>query len=154
MTEIETTPEASPAEPTSDYAHCGECGAPVEPNQRYCVICGAHRAKAADPVARYLSEASSALARVRLAEQARSESAGRRGPLPRVSALIAVVLVIAAAAIGFAVGSSTGGTTVVHTTTAAGGTTTAHTRTATTPHKSKCKSSSYENNCSGAVVEQ
>lgn len=138
MPEIETESVAA----ASEYARCGECGAAVEPNQRYCVSCGAHRAKAVDPVARYLAEASSALARVRSAEAARAAAAARRPPLPRIPALVATLLVLIAVGVGFALGSSTASTRVVHVRVAA-----------KTTHTSTCSSKSYENNCTGMVAE-
>ena len=137
-----TEQQAQPTEAVGGYAQCGECGAPVDTDQRYCVICGAHRAKAADPVAQYLSEASSALSRVRAAEA--STARGRRASLSSVSARLTAILVVVGAAIGFAIGSSSAGNTVA----ARHASTTTATRSA-----SKCSSKSYENNCSGIVAE-
>ena len=116
MTEIET----SLTEATTEYASCGECGAAVDPNQRYCVSCGAHRAKAADPGGALSGvKRASALARVRTAEAAR---AGLRRPTWRryrgYRACWRSSLVLAAAGIGFAIGSSSAGTTVAGTTAA------------------------------------
>ncbi|MFL5846148.1 MAG: SPOR domain-containing protein [Solirubrobacteraceae bacterium] len=39
------------------YEPCGQCGAPLGDNQRYCVVCGANRRHPEDPVARYLAAA-------------------------------------------------------------------------------------------------
>lgn len=54
--------EAGPAppelgEPPTQYQPCDSCGAPLDDRQRYCVNCGARRAHADDPAARYLSAA-------------------------------------------------------------------------------------------------
>lgn len=37
---------------------CGDCDAPVDGVQRYCIVCGAHQSRIEDPVARYLAQAS------------------------------------------------------------------------------------------------
>jgi len=134
--------QAQPVEAAGEYPRCGECGAPVDTDQRYCVICGAHRAKAPDPVAQYLSEASSALSRVRAAEAAQLART-RRGP-GAVSAKLATLLVVIAAAIGFGLGDASGGNTVVSKHVSS---------TASKTSASKCSSKSYENNCSGVVAE-
>ena len=107
---------------TSEAAaeHCGQCGAPADHEQRYCLDCGFHRRNAPDPVARYLSEASAARARVAAAEAL----AAQRRRAPRIGLRLTVALVALALVVGIVLGSSTGGasspvarTETVHTTT-------------------------------------
>ena len=83
---------------------CDECGAPVDPDQRYCVVCGAHRRNVNDPAARYLSHAS-----------ARSRRSGRAAPAQRalrpggarwLALALAIALIPAAAAVGVIAGRS------------------------------------------------
>ncbi len=88
---------------------CGQCGAPAAVEQRYCLNCGFHRRNAPDPVARYLSEASAARARV--AEAAALAAQRRRRP--RFGARITATLVAVALLIGLVIGNATGGNSVV-----------------------------------------
>jgi hypothetical protein len=44
--------------PAERQLRCGECDAPVDAVQRYCVVCGAHQSHIEDPVAAYLAAAS------------------------------------------------------------------------------------------------
>jgi hypothetical protein len=83
------------AAPAPANERCGQCGAPAAPEQRYCVNCGFHRRNAPDPVARYLSEASAARARVAAAA---ALAAQRRHPtrlgLRTVALLVAMALLV------------------------------------------------------------
>lgn len=92
---------AEPDDELAGHDECGQCGAPVDPFQRYCVSCGAHRHHVPDPAARYLAQAS---ARARVA----GETAGRpvRRRRSSLSPLTAVVLAAAFAGGGVAVGAS------------------------------------------------
>jgi len=112
--------------------HCEECSAPVEHDQRYCIVCGAHRPGAPDPAARYFSEASAARSRVAAARAARAAAAGRRRPAPRLSAATAVLLTVAALGAGFGIGRSSGAGTPARPTVAAG-----LTATSTTKHSTR-----------------
>src|SRR5579875_1393713 len=56
-TEIDSSPPPRPA--PAAHEQCEQCGAPVEALQRYCVVCGAHRAHAPDPAARFMAAATS-----------------------------------------------------------------------------------------------
>jgi hypothetical protein len=49
-------PETKPKE-SAQYAHCEECGAPLDEKQRYCVSCGARRRDANVPSSRYFATA-------------------------------------------------------------------------------------------------
>jgi hypothetical protein len=154
-----STPPSSPA-PATEHAHCDECGAPVDRNQRYCVNCGAHRRHVPDPASRYFSQAT---AGTRAAGGAAGSGARPVGPRRVPSLALALVLAIipVAVAVGVEVGRSSNnddskliselsrsqaqlaatsraGTATVATTTAAAATTTAGTtRTSKRPASRK-----------------
>jgi hypothetical protein len=96
-------------------ARCDECRAPLDEQQRYCVVCGAHRREVADPAAQYLSQAS---ARARTAARvAQARAAGRTAKRRTLSlgtaALIGLVPV--AGVVGYAIGDSgSGGSSPAH----------------------------------------
>lgn len=79
------------------FEPCDACQAPLDERQRYCVVCGTHRANADDPVARYLVAA----------RRARTAPAAPQGP-PRTAGgarlAVAIALVPLAAALGVLVG--------------------------------------------------
>lgn len=91
------------AAPQAAIERCGQCGAPAAPAQRYCVNCGFHRRNAPDPVARYLSEASAARARV-----AAAALAARRRHAPRLGPRTVVLLVALALLVGIVIGGALG----------------------------------------------
>jgi hypothetical protein len=98
----ETQPIATtvPAPEQAPYDQCGQCGAPVEAKQRYCVVCGFHRRQVRDPVSRYMMRATS---------HARSGSPRRPGRSRRASSLGAAVLIASvplAVGLGVLVGRS------------------------------------------------
>jgi hypothetical protein len=95
----------TPATPAQPYGNCDECGSPVDADQRYCVVCGAHRRHVHDPAARYLGLAT---ARARTTRTSTSTTATRRAPARGRSLGAALVLAIipVAAAVGVAVGRS------------------------------------------------
>ncbi len=78
MTDTETDFGATQAQDRAGD-HCGQCGAPVAADQRYCLNCGFHRRRAHDPVAQYLSEASAARTRVIAAEALAASGRARGG---------------------------------------------------------------------------
>ena len=100
----QTFETAAVAQPPSehDYERCEQCEAPVEANQRYCVVCGMHRRHVHDPAARFLADAT-----------ARSRSSARiaRGPAgpQRRSPGLALALVLAAIPLAVAAGVLIGG---------------------------------------------
>ncbi len=103
VTDTEQTFEApSVAQPPADYETCEQCEAPVEANQRYCVVCGNHRRHVNDPAARVLSDATSwsrSAARV-----------ARRPAAPtRRSPGLAIAVVLAAIPLAVAAGVLIGG---------------------------------------------
>jgi len=77
MTELETVRRPQAFEP------CEECGAPMDPQQRYCVNCAARRGNGANPASRYFAS---------MSKRARRPLAG---PAPKPSATSR------AAAVGF-----------------------------------------------------
>jgi hypothetical protein len=83
-----------PAQPSAQYETCEQCEAPVETNQRYCVVCGTRRRHVYDPAARFLADTSS-----------RSRSATRiaRGPAVTRRRSPGLGLALALAAIPLAV---------------------------------------------------
>jgi len=99
-----TSPNRAPALPAA-IEHCGRCGAPAAPEQRYCVNCGFHRRNAPDPVARYLSEASAARARVAAA----TALAAQRRRSPRLGLRTVALLVALALLVGILIGGSLAG---------------------------------------------
>jgi hypothetical protein len=103
VTDTEQTLEApSFAQPPAEYETCEQCEAPVEANQRYCVVCGNHRRHVNDPAARFLSDATS-----------RSRSAARVARRPaaptRRSPGLAIALALAAIPLAVAAGVLIGG---------------------------------------------
>ena len=89
---------------SSPVLACDDCGAPVDAEQRYCVVCGAHRRNVNDPVTRYLSEASAKSRRSKAAAVARRspQIGGSRG----VVLALVIALIPAAAAAGVIAGRS------------------------------------------------
>lgn len=94
---------------------CGQCGTPAAHDQRYCLNCGFHRRNAPDPVARYLSEASAARARVAAAEARAAERRGRllrgrkAGGRVRLGLAPVTLLVALALLAGVLIGNATAG---------------------------------------------
>jgi hypothetical protein len=132
--------------------HCGQCGAPAAREQRYCLNCGFHRRNAPDPVARYLSDASVARARVAAADAliAQRRRTVRFGP--RITAtLVALALIV-----GLLIGNATGGTTTATkkttTTTAANSSTTAKTTTSVVKTATGKSYINQENNLPNSVT--
>lgn len=101
---IAQTPSAPApgAAPEAHFEPCDQCQAPLDDRQRYCVVCGARRPNADDPVARYLSTAK----RARTAPAAPAAPARSAGGA-RLAAAIALVPL--AAALGVLVGRGDSG---------------------------------------------
>jgi hypothetical protein len=99
-----------PPDPTAATAQpvlaCDECGAPVDADQRYCVVCGAHRRNVNDPATRYLSQASAKARRSKTGVAARrpSQFGGSRGA--SLALVIVIALIPVAAAVGVLAGRS------------------------------------------------
>ncbi len=93
------------AAPAATYETCEQCEAPVDANQRYCVVCGTHRRHVYDPAARFLADATS---RSRSASRA-GRGAGAGAPKRRSPGLglaLALALIPVAVAVGALVASN------------------------------------------------
>ncbi len=96
MTQIAPTPFAA----TSTWEACDQCQSPLEPRQRYCVVCGSRRLHGDDPTARYLAETTR---RARAGAPAVTGFAPRRGTS---LGTLALALIPLAAALGVLAGRS------------------------------------------------
>ncbi len=97
---------AQESEGAPAYQVCDQCSAPVEANQRYCVVCGARRKHVYDPAARYLSAASSRSRSV--GPGSRPVSSRRRRSFGLGTAALLAVIPLAVA-VGVLVGRSANG---------------------------------------------
>jgi hypothetical protein len=84
----------------TQYEPCAECGAPLDPQQRYCVECAARRGNGANPSSRYFA-AMSKRARRPVARPAAKAGSGSRAAAVGFFALLPI-----AVAIGVVVGRS------------------------------------------------
>jgi hypothetical protein len=92
---------ADSTEPLDIYDACDQCAAPLDVNQRYCVVCGTRRKHVDDPAARFLSRATS------LNRVSRSPARGgrrRRGRSFGVGTVVVLVAIPLAVAVGVLVG--------------------------------------------------
>jgi hypothetical protein len=85
---------------SAQYEPCEECGAPLDPQQRYCVECAARRGNGANPSSRYFA-AMSKRARRPVARPATKTGSGSRAAAVGFFALLPI-----AVAIGVVVGRS------------------------------------------------
>src|SRR6476620_8205191 len=95
------TPPTDTPKPTGEYAHCEECGAPLDDKQRYCVSCGARRRDASGPTSRYFATAA------RRSRRGSGRAAAPSGA--RAAAVLFFVVLPIAVAIGVLVGKGNGG---------------------------------------------
>jgi hypothetical protein len=100
MTQIAPTPGGAASAATSPWDVCDQCQSPLEPRQRYCVVCGSRRLHGDDPAARYFSEATR---RARVGTPVAATTAPRRGTS---LGTIALALIPLAAALGVLAGRS------------------------------------------------
>jgi hypothetical protein len=82
------------------YEPCEECGAPLDPQQRYCVECAARRGNGANPSSRYFAAMS------KRARRPLARPAAKAGPSSRAAAVGFFALLPIAVAIGVVVGRS------------------------------------------------
>lgn len=80
------------------YEPCEECGAPLDPQQRYCVNCAARRGNGANPSSRYFATMS------RRARRPLSGPASKPSPTSRAAAVGFFALLPLAVALGVMVG--------------------------------------------------
>ena len=85
------------------YEPCEECGAPLDPQQRYCVNCAARRGNGANPSSRYFAAMS------KKARRPLSRPPQKSGPGSRAAAVGFFALLPIAVALGVVVGRSDGG---------------------------------------------
>ncbi len=85
----------------SQYEPCEECGAPLDPQQRYCVNCAARRGNGANPSSRYFVAMSQRARRPAIRPSAVKPSSGSRAAAVAFFALLPI-----AVAIGVVVGRS------------------------------------------------
>ncbi|HKG39564.1 MAG TPA: hypothetical protein VKB25_11290 [Conexibacter sp.] len=107
MTFTDPTPPPAAAHATS-WELCDHCQAPLAERQRYCVVCGARRAHADDPAARYFVESAR---RARAAETAPATNAvgqAAAGSASRTRFALVFALLPLVAALGIVVGRGSG----------------------------------------------
>ena len=85
----------------SQYEPCEECGAPLDPQQRYCVNCAARRGNGANPSSRYFAAMSQRARRPAFGPRRSKPSSGSRAAAVGFFALLPI-----AVAIGVVVGRS------------------------------------------------
>ncbi len=85
------------------YEPCEECGAPMDPQQRYCVNCAARRGNGANPSSRYFAMMS------RRSRRPLAAPAAKQNPTIRAAAVGFFALLPIAVAIGVVVGRSGSG---------------------------------------------
>jgi hypothetical protein len=85
------------------YEPCEECGAPLDPQQRYCVNCAARRGNGANPASRYFAAMS------KRARRPLSQPAAKAGSGGRAAAVGFFALLPIAVALGVVVGRSDSG---------------------------------------------
>jgi hypothetical protein len=101
MTEIETKPTIAVLQNT--YEPCEECGAPLDPQQRYCVNCAARRGNGANPASRYFAAMS------KKARRPLTRPPAKAGPGSRAAAVGFFALLPIAVALGVVVGRGDSG---------------------------------------------
>ena len=95
------TAAGSTAKANGEYAHCEECGAPLDEKQRYCVSCGARRRDASGPTTPYFATAA------RRTRRGPGKASGPSGA--RAAAVLFFVVLPIAGAVGVLVGKGNSG---------------------------------------------
>ena len=85
------------------YEPCEECGAPLDPQQRYCVNCAARRGNGANPSSRYFAAMS------KKARRPLTRPPAKAGPGSRAAAVAFFALLPVAVALGVVVGRGDSG---------------------------------------------
>jgi hypothetical protein len=93
--------ETSPVQKPQGYEPCEECGAPLDPQQRYCVNCAARRGNGSNPSSRYFAAMSKKARRPLTKGQASRPGGGSRAAAVGFFALLPI-----AVALGVVVGRS------------------------------------------------
>jgi hypothetical protein len=89
--------------PGAMYEPCEECGAPLDPQQRYCVNCAARRGNGTNPSSRYFAAMS------KRARRPAARPSGKSGSNSRAAAVGFFALLPIAVAIGVVVGRADSG---------------------------------------------
>lgn len=84
----------------SQYESCEECGAPLDPQQRYCVHCAARRGNGANPASQYFAAMS------KRAHRPVAQPKAKAGSGSRAAAVAFFALLPVAVAVGVLVGRS------------------------------------------------
>lgn len=95
--------DESPLAKPQGLEPCEECGAPMDPQQRYCVECAARRGNGSNPASRYFAAMSKKSRRPLTKSQARQPGGGSRAAAVGFFALLPI-----AVALGVVVGRSGG----------------------------------------------
>ena len=96
--------EDSPLAKPQGLEPCEECGAPMDPQQRYCVECAARRGNGSNPASRYFAAMSKKSRRPLTKGQAKQQGGGSRAAAVGFFALLPI-----AVALGVVVGRSGSG---------------------------------------------
>ncbi|HEY0280098.1 MAG TPA: hypothetical protein VGC32_17685 [Solirubrobacterales bacterium] len=96
--------EESPLAIPQGYEPCEECGAPLDPQQRYCVECAARRGNGSNPASRYFAAMSKKSRRPLTKTQSKGPGGGSRAAAVGFFALLPI-----AVALGVVVGRSGSG---------------------------------------------
>ncbi len=96
--------EESPLAKPQGHEPCEECGAPLDPQQRYCVECAARRGNGSNPASRYFAAMSKKSRRPLTRSQAKQPGGGSRAAAVGFFALLPI-----AVALGVVVGRSGSG---------------------------------------------
>jgi hypothetical protein len=110
MTYTDPTPPpiaAASAAAAPGWEQCDHCQSPLAERQRYCVVCGARRAHADDPAARYFVE-SARRARAAAAAPPPAAAAGEPSAAGRLRFALVFALLPLVAALGIVVGRGSG----------------------------------------------
>ncbi|HZV76051.1 MAG TPA: hypothetical protein VFF79_20255 [Conexibacter sp.] len=106
MTYTDGTPPPTTATHATSWEQCDHCQAPLAARQRYCVVCGARRAHADDPAARWFVESAR---RARAAEAAPAPGAvPAAGAASRLRLALVFALLPLVAVLGIVVGRGSG----------------------------------------------
>jgi hypothetical protein len=96
--------EESPLTKPQGYEPCEECGAPLDPQQRYCIECAARRGNGSNPASRYFAAMSKKSRRPLTRSQSKPAGGGSRAAAVGFFALLPI-----AVALGVVVGRSGSG---------------------------------------------
>jgi hypothetical protein len=139
----------------SRYEPCEECGAPLDPQQRYCVNCAARRGNGANPASRYFATMSQRARRPAARPPAKGASNSRAAAVGFFALLpIAVAIGVVVGRGGSGGGENEALLEALRRQDTAVASTTAGATVASTPKKAKAKSAAKASKGGGKVVAQ